>query len=218
VCFGGASSAEKTLSNEQAQFYQTLQNSYAQQFKGQTAILNQLKDSAGPVLDAGINQYGFSKPEDVALRTQADTGTATSYQAAREAVDSKMAGVGGGNMYLPSGTTAGIDADIAVSAAQDQATKELGITEAGYAQGRQNYLTAANVLSGTAGQMNPLGYSSNANTGGSDAFGSASTINQQDQAGWQAVAGILGGGVAGFAQGFGSKMGSNSGGSSSSNG
>lgn len=197
MCFGGASQQEKNISDQQAKMFSTLQDNYSTQFKGQTAILKQLSDSAGSIFASGPNQFGFSPAETAALRTQADEGTAASYQKAKQAVGAQMSGIAGGNQYLPSGTEAGINANIATAAAGDQASKQLGITEAGYAQGRQNYLAASNILGGVAGQMDPLGYAGQAGSAGTSAFGSASKVHEEDMAGQQAMMGMLGGALQG---------------------
>lgn len=195
MCFGGASQQETNISQSQAQMFTQLQSDYAQQFKGQSAILSQLQNSVSPILAAGINQYGYSKPEDAALRTQADEGTAASYQKAKQAVGEQMSGIGGGNVYLPSGTEAGINANIATAAAGDQASKQLGITQAGYDQGRQNYLQASNILGNVSAQMDPLGYAGQAGSAGNSAFGSANKVNEENLAAQQAKMSLIGGGL-----------------------
>src|ERR1017187_10631507 len=67
----GASPAEKALADSQTKFYTTLSASYATQFANQNAILASLKTSLQPVIDAGINAYGYNPAQDTALRTQA---------------------------------------------------------------------------------------------------------------------------------------------------
>lgn len=198
MCFGGSSSAENNISQQQAQMFSTLQSNYNQMFSGQQAILNSLNSSVTPVLQAGINQYGFSKPEDAALRTQSDEATAAGYQKVKQATGEALSGIGGGNSFLPSGVEAGINANAATQFAAQQANQQLGITQAGYAQGRQNYLTAANVLSDVSKQMDPLGYAGASTTAGNSAFGSANTINQQNLAAQQAMFGAIGGGITGL--------------------
>ena len=212
MCFGGSSKTERSVNHDQIQMMQTLQGNYNTQFAGQSAILNNLNTSASAVLNQGINQYGFNPAEDAALRTQAREGTAQGYNMAKQATGEALASIGGGNTFLPSGTAAGINNANAVKFAQQNAGQQLGITEAGYSQGRQNYLNAAGVLGNVASQMNPLGYAGSATSAGSQAFGGAKDINQQDQAGKQAMFGALGGAVEGglnfIAPGAGSVLGS----------
>lgn len=195
MCFGGASQQEQQISQSQQQMMQTLQNNYNTQFAGQSAILNNLNTSASSILSQGIGQKGFTPAEEAAMRTQASEGTAGAYKMAKAATGESLAALGGGNVFLPSGTAAGISANLAQSAAAQNAAQQLGITESSYAQGRQNYLQAANILGGVAGQMQPLGYAGAATTAGGQAFGSASQIQQQNQAGQKALMGMLGGGL-----------------------
>lgn len=193
MCFGGASSQEQSISQSQQQMMTTLQNNYGQQFKNQSAILSSLTNSANSILAAGPGQYGFTPQENAALRTQADSGTAAAYQSARQAAGEQMAAIGGGNTYLPSGTQSAINANIATQAASQQANQQLGITEAGYQQGLANYQNAQNVLSGVAQQENPLGYAGAATSASNSAFGSANTIQQQQNAKMQSIMGLVGG-------------------------
>jgi hypothetical protein len=172
---------------------QQLQQNYSTQFANQSAILSSLNSTFGNILAAGPSQFGFSPQMTSALRTQSDTGTANAYQSAKQAVGEQAASIGGGNMALPSGTLTGINANLAQQAASQQSNQQLGITEAGYAQGLQNFNNAAGVLGGVAQQYSPLGYA-NATTGaGQAAFGGANTINQQNLAGQQQMWGLIGG-------------------------
>ena len=91
------------------------------------------------------------------MRTQATSGVANQYQAANQATQQQLAATGGGNQFLPTGANAQLTQQNAQAAAQAQSAAQLGITEAGYAQGRQNYLAAAQGLGGVASAMNPLG-------------------------------------------------------------
>jgi hypothetical protein len=212
MCFGGASSGEKAINADQTTMLNNLMSSYQKQFAGQSSILSSLGAGASAIFGAGINQYGFNPAQDAAYRTQSDTSTANAYQSAKQAVGEQAASIGGGNMTLPSGTLAGINANLAEQAGAQRSNQQLGITEAGYQQGTQNYLNSANILSGVAQQYNPLGYA-NASTGaGQAAFSGASSINQQNNQGLQTVAGILGGLGTSFLGGFGGGLGKSMGG------
>jgi hypothetical protein len=202
ACFGGASSAEKTINNQQQQMMSTLMSNYSQQFAGQQAILGNLQNAYGSILAAGPGQMGYTAPELAALRTQSAQGTAQAYQQAKQATGESLAAIGGGNTFLPSGTVAGINANLANSAAQANASNQLGITTAGYQQGLQNFNQAASVLGNVAQIQNPLGYAGATTSAGSSAFGGANTINQQNNAAQQALLGLAGGGVAGILGGI----------------
>jgi hypothetical protein len=194
ACGGGPSASQQNLAAQQAAFYQTMTNSYQQTFAGQQAILSNLKSAWAPILAAGPNQYGFSTAEDAALRSQATEGTAGTYAQASRAVNANLAAKGG-NGFIPSGGAAQLDSEVAQAAANQQSSENLGITEAGYAQGRANFSQASQVMGGVANTMNPTGYISGTNQAGSDAFSSATTNYNEAQAAspWNAVSGILGG-------------------------
>jgi hypothetical protein len=211
ACFGGASSQEKAISSDQTNMLQTLMGNYQQQFGNQSAIYKNLTAGAGAIFAQGPGQYGFTPQENAAVRTLSDSQTASAYQNAAKTVGEQLASVGGGNVLLPSGTVAGIQANIAQQAAAQQSNQQLGITEAGYQQGLQNYNQAANVLSGVAAGENPLGYAGQATGAGQAAFGGASQIQQANQQGWQTVAGILGGAGSSFLSGFGQGLGKSQG-------
>jgi hypothetical protein len=196
----GASSAETNLANSQSQFATTLQNDYGTQFANQSAILGSLNSSLAPIVNAGVGQYGFSGAEDAAMRTQATAGTAAQYQNAKQAAGAGMAAAGGGNQQLPSGAQTEVNSQIAQGAAQQESSQQLGITQAGYAQGRQNYMNAVGAEGNVASQYNPTGYAGQADSATNSAFNQASTVNQQNIAGspWSIAGGVLGG-VAGAA-------------------
>lgn len=199
MCFG-PSSQQTSIAGQQQQFYSTLQNAFQTQFAGQQNILNSLQKSFAPVLAAGINQYGFSGAEDTAMRSQATSGTAQQYQNAARATNQALATQGGGNSFLPTGGAAQLRAQTANAAAGQQSAEQLGITQAGYQQGRSNYLAAAQGLGGVAQQMDPTAYSGQANSAGTAAYDSAHTNATQSAQGWMQV-GKLVGGLAGTALG-----------------
>lgn len=215
---GGPSTQQKDIAADQQSFYKTLQSSFSSNFAGQTNILKSLTASFAPILQAGINQYGFSAAQDSALRSQTTSGVANHYQAAQRATQQRLATVGGGNQFLPTGAAAQLTQQNAVEAANTQSNEQLGITEAGYQQGRQNYLSAANELGGVAQQYNPQGYAGSANEAGKSAFESATT-NQELQAQADAQLGGMIGGLAGTGLGMaiggpaGAKLGGSLGGS-----
>lgn len=205
----GATDQEKATSASQSAFMGQLQQNYATQFAGQSAVLDSLKQAFSPILAAGPSQFGLSPQETAALRTQADSGTAASYRNARQAAGENLAAVGGGGTFLPSSTKAGIMSNIATSAAQQQSQQQLGITQYGYDVGRQNFLNANNALSGVAREMNPLGYSGAATSAGEAAFGSEQEIQRANAASspWSTIGGLIGGAAGSFLGPLGGSLG-----------
>lgn len=187
-----ASSQEKALQASTQSFFKTLMADYNQQFAGQNAILGQLQQAFSPILSAGINQQGFSADELAAYRTDATNRTAAEYQKAATATNESLAAEGGGNTFLPTGAQAELKQQVANTAAQNEATANLSIDEANYAQGRKNFLAARDTLGSVAGMMNPTAYGGLASSEGSTAFNEANTIAQQNDTFGQ-VAGFLGG-------------------------
>lgn len=181
-----------------------LQSSFATNFSSQQAILNNISNSIKATIAAGPSQYGFSAQQDAALRTQADEGTAASYRMARQATGESLAAIGGGNTFLPSGTAAVLKAQTANAAAAQQASQQLGITSAGWAQGNKNYLTALGAGESTAKILDPSQYSAQALSGADSTFKAYQAIASEPTTGG-VVGGILGSvagaGLSGWASG-----------------
>jgi len=195
----GASGQQKTLADQQQAFYSTLMNDYEQQFTNQSSILGALRSSLQPIINQGVGQYGFTNAEDAAMRTQATAGTSGAYQAAKTASQEAQAAQGGGNQFIGSGVQAANQARLAQAAAQQEAGQQLGITEQGYAQGRQNYMNALGQMGGVAGMYNPSGYAGQATSAEQAAAQSAQQIAQMDNA--ASPMGMMGGMLGGAAQG-----------------
>lgn len=176
-----------------------LQSSFSTNFSAQQAILNNINNSTKAIIAAGPSQYGFTAQEDAAMRTQADEGTAASYRSARQATGEALASIGGGNTFLPSGTSAVLKAQNANAAAAQQADQNLSITKAGWDTGRQNYMNAVGAGETTAKILDPSQYSAQAEKGANDTFGAYQAIASEPTTGG-VVGGILGS-VAGTALG-----------------
>ena len=135
------------------------------------------------------------------MQTQNTQNVATDYAQAQKATAQILAARGGGNTMLPSSVTANILAQNTNAAAASRVSGSNTITQANYAQGYQNWNTAANVLGTTAGLLNPNAYSSSATTAGNSAATTANQIAQANFAPWGALTGaagaILGGKVGG---------------------
>lgn len=209
----GATDSEKSTAQSQTDFMNQLMGNYATQFGNQSAILKSISDSVTPTLLAGPNQFGYSKQQEGALRTQASEGTAGTYKMAKQATGESLAAVGGGNVFLPSGVKAGLTAQNANAAAALESNQQLGITNQGYELGRQNYGNAIGALSNVASQYSPLGYAGAGTNAGQAAFGSESEIQKADAAAspWATIGGLLGGGASSFLGGYGSALGKGAG-------
>jgi len=189
VC--GASTSQKALGAGSANFYNTLKNSYAQNFGSQSAILSNLTNALQPILQGGPNQQGFSAAENAAMNSQAINNAATANRNAQVIAGSNV----GGNTGVTTGGQKQLQAQIATGVGNNLSNNLNQITQANYATGRQNFFGAESALSGVASQYNPTAYAGRALNAGNEAFGQASQLQQmknQEQA-------DIGGMVAGFA-------------------
>jgi hypothetical protein len=214
----GASSQQSALANSQQQFYQTLTNDYNTQFANQNAILGTLSSALNPIIAAGPNQMGYNQAELNTLNSQAVQGTGNQYANAAKALGQQQAAQGGGNSYLPTGAQAAQQAGLISSAANQASNQLLGIKQAGYQQGYNQYQSAVGQLGGVAGMYNPTGYAGQASGAGNSAFNAATQVQQMNNAAspWNLVGGILGGAASAFTGGLtgtlGSQLGANLGG------
>lgn len=189
----GASGGENQIANSQYDFMQTLQRDFGTTFAGQQNIINGLTKAAQNIIQAGPSQFGFSAPELTARNTLATTQNAVATRNAMTAA-AQAAAAGSNGANLPAGAVGAREADIAQKSGEQLSNSLLGIQEAGYNAGRQNYYDAERTME-AAGQLeNPTAYGSEANTAGENAFGSAKTIQQQNQAAnpWTQVGGLVG--------------------------
>ena len=207
----GPTAAQNQIASSQQSFFSQLTSSFNQMFAGQTGILQSLQQAFQPILAAGPNQFGFSPQEMATLKAGAVNQTAQTFAANQQALNNALAARGGGNAFLPSGAQAQLQQQGYTAASQEESGLLNQITQAGYAQGRQNFLTAANVLGSTAAMYNPTGYASQATSAGEQAFGTATQIAKEQAAAspWGAIGGALGGVAGSFLGGpIGSQIGS----------
>lgn len=217
----GATSDQKSLANDALKFYQTMQSNYSTVFADATNILGSLQASLNPVIKKGMNQYGFSNPEDAALRSMATNETAIQSRNTMQAAGERMAATGrsigggagiGGEEALPSGTFDKIRGQIATKFGEDEANKQLGITEAGYAQGRQNFINATEIMSSAPGKLfqPAIGMSEVATKAGESAQDAANTVAKADREAspWSTIGGLVGGAAGAFLGPIGSSIGS----------
>jgi len=186
----GPSSQQKMLEGSEASFSQMLAANYQTNFAAQSQILQNLTSMFTPIAEAGPDQQGFGPQELAALETQAGTGVGTNYAKAAQALNTGLAARGGGNEFLPTGSSAALQSQLATSAASELSQEQLGITRANYAQGRQNWQQATAGLNALAGEYNPNALASEASGANKSAFGEATQIQEMQN---QMEAGIAGG-------------------------
>jgi hypothetical protein len=176
-----------------------LKTAFGERLSAQSAELGKLWGAADDLIKGGIGQYGYTAAEDAALRSQGVTQTAQMIRNAQQAVQGQIAAIGGGNVFLPSGSAAALSTAVDIAGAEKGADIQMGITERGFDVGRQNFfagLQEGNVISQ---QQDPLGFGKLAESGTMDQGQMATAIaNEPTTAG--TVGGILGS-VAGTALG-----------------
>lgn len=192
---GGASSAQVNLQNEESQFYATQIQAYNTAYQNFSELQAALKAQFAPVLAAGPGQMGFTTQELNDLNTQATEGTATGFAKAERAAHQAVAARGGGNdvTNITSGAAGQTDAELAAIGAATQSQEELGIKEAGYAEGRRQYDEAIAGEEGLAAGWNPNSFGSTANSSAQVANSEANAVTEANQSVWQSVMGALGG-------------------------
>ena len=189
----GASSQESSIANEQAQNFQTMSNEAQTVFGNSSQIFNDLNAAFAPIATAGPGQSGYTAPELAALKSQAITNTGQQYRNASQAAGERIAASGGGNTFLPSGTTAAIQGNIAQAGAAQTASQLNNIAIENANVGRQNWLASAGILAGAPNVFNPATSSGNATTSaGSSAMSGATTVQQANNAWVGDVMGVLG--------------------------
>jgi hypothetical protein len=188
----GSNDQQKQITDEQQQFYKTLTDQYSTIFGQNQAITGALTQAFTPILQAGPSQQGFAPAVDTSLRTQNAENVGTNYAAAQRATAQILAARGGGNTLLPSSVDANLIAQNANQAAAQRAAGENQITQANYAQGYQNWQSAAGVLGSTAGLLNPTSYSGQATGAGKEASTSAAAMAAAANSPWNAAFGALG--------------------------
>lgn len=188
----GASSQQTQIEQQQQQFMNEAMQQQATSWSQDQDILAQMKSVYAPIFAKGPSQEGFSPEEKAALNTQVTEGTAGDYAQAAQAVGQKLAAQGGGNIAIPSGASSAIQASIATSAAQTEAQQRLGITQASYAQGYQNWLNAASGMGETASMVNPVNFSGAATQAGKSAADTANQIAQENNSWINAAIGAAG--------------------------
>ncbi len=188
----GATDQQKQVSTEEQDFYKNLTQQYGTVFGQSQEITGALTKAFMPILQAGPSQAGFSPEQLAAERTANTEAVGQSYAQAQKATAQILAARGGGNTLLPSSVDANILARNTNEAARQRAMGENTITQANYAQGYQNWQTAAGVLGSTAGLVDPNRFASTTTGAGNAAMGSATDIANASNSPWNAAFGALG--------------------------
>jgi hypothetical protein len=182
----GASSSQKSISQEQQTNYNTLMDQAGQVFNSSSKVFNDLQSSFSPIVAAGPGQSGFTPAELANLRSSAITNTGVATRNAQQAAGERAAAQGGGTTVLPSGAILGQNANIAEAGAAQTASQLSGIDLANAQLGQQNWMNAAGVLAGAPNVFNAATAMGNAAVGGGgSAMQGATAVNDANQQGIQ---------------------------------
>ena len=216
----GATSGQEQIGQQQNALFGTLQQQLSTVFGSSSSVFNDLVNSYSPIVAAGPNQQGFSAAEDASLKSQAITNVGQGYQNVRQTVGEQEAAQGGGNLPgVASGSNIGINLGVAEGAANQTANELNQITQANYAQGRQNWIQAAQGLAGAPQVFNPATGAGGVAVGAGNAASNTQNEIAQESNSWvnaligagAGIAGAAAGGFAGRPSGGGSTPNSGSG-------
>jgi hypothetical protein len=197
---------EETAGQEQAAAQtESLGNAFSsafQQYLGaQSATFQNLSNIWTPIAEAGPTQQGFGAQELAAMNTQAQQGVGQNYNEAEQNLNLAESTRGGGNQVLPTGAASAQQAGLAAAAANQSSNASLAITNANYAQGRQNWQQATSGLNALGQEYNPSNFGSLASSSNAQNFSEQSAIEKQQQQAAQGLVSTIGGAAMGIASG-----------------
>lgn len=169
----GASDQQKQIEGQTLSFSQLLSGNYAANYGAQSAILKNIGNILTPIAQAGPDQQGYGANELAALNTGAGETVGADYAKASQQLNNSLAARGGGSEVLPTGAEAALKGQLASAGANALSTKQTGITEANYEQGRQNWSNATAGLNALAQDYNPNAIAGEATQTASAAYGEA---------------------------------------------
>ena len=162
----GTHGAENAAAAQQTAFTSQMISEGTAVFGQDSSVFNQLVGAYSPIVKSGPSQEGYSAAEDNAQKAAIIQNAATGYRNAAAATKSGVAGFGGGNTVMTSGTGLNANVGIANEWAGKQATALNQETQANWSQGHQNWLQASQGLQATPGTFNNMsGFNQSAQAG-----------------------------------------------------
>ena len=196
----GATGAEKTAQQQEASIAGNLNSNFGNVFGMNSSIGKSLNAAMTPIVNAGLNQQGFS-PAVTAAETAniQDTGAANAANTAN-VVNEKMAQTGEANPAA----VAGVDAAVTQRAQQQTAEQQNQFNVENAEKGEQNFFDASQKLPGEEAELEgaTTGAGTAAENAENTAMGGAQDIEQANTAWMAPVAGIIGAGVKGATGGL----------------
>ena len=187
----GPSSNEKSLQASSQSFATMLNSNYQKLFANQMDVLGGINKSLSPILAAGPSQMGFNPQLTAALNTQAiNTAGATARNLRKNVGDFSAGQGGGGTSGLSSGVTRQLQEAGAITAENQLAGAQEGITEKSAELGNQNYWRAQGGMQALAGEYSPNAAQQGTIGENQASFGEASQITTENNALGQDIAGF----------------------------
>lgn len=195
--------------NQEANLSTAMGADFNSRFGEQSDIISGINRALSPTLAGGASAHGFSAAELAAKNTQAINTTGAANANAARAVAGQLAGRGG-DSGLQSGVDAQIKAGIATQSANNLANEQLGITNADFATGRDEYHRAVSGEEALAGLTDPTSLGREASSANGQSFSEADTINKANNQKWADIGGLVTG-IPKLIPGIGSAVGALSG-------
>lgn len=192
ACSSGGQTAQtdEALQQSQAAMAQTLNQNYSTAFAEQQGVLNQQRAQLSAI---AANPMGYSPQELHAATTSINENTATAAKQAMGAAAAFAAAHGGAD--IGSGVTGQVAGEIASGAAQSKAQQLSTLSASNEALKRSNFWSAISGLNQVGTGFGSSGSTalSGAGSAAESAVGAGKGALEAKQAGWQNVAGIIGG-------------------------
>lgn len=183
----GPTGQEKQEADQSQLYATTVQNNYKTLFGEQQGVMSNLNNIFTPIAEAGPSQTGFSGAELAAQNTQAIDTTGANYANAARSLGGQLAGRS--TAAGETGVTQALKAGLTSSAAGQLSNEQLGITQANYAQGNQNWRTATGGLQALNSSYQTGEAGQSGTQAGTAAFNQADEIAQQEAQEDQSIAG-----------------------------
>ena len=156
--------------------FKTATSQAATIFGAANTEFNTVVSALNPVVAGGPGQNGWSAAQSNAVNSQIINQNAAAIKNAGVAVKSDIAGMGGGNIALPSGANIATEEALAAAGAQSESANLTNATIANKTQGQQNWEFATKSAEAAPDMFNPANAATTAATGA----GSANLNAQQD--------------------------------------
>jgi len=187
MCGGGPSTQQEQIANQEQNFSSMLNADFASRYAEQSGALNSLTGIIQNIQN-GKFAPGFGADTLAGLNTAAIDTAGAQYRNAAQSVAGGLSGLTSSS-GLESGVEQQIKAGLASQAAGNAANSLINIKLANAQQGINNTNTILGGYSGLAGLTSPNALGGLENTASSNAFGSATEIHKEQQAGQNALIG-----------------------------